>query len=293
MALAIVPPVKEVGEVGELETMAFEDPLTKEGLLLVTAGAVKAGGAIVRYTTEQPPNTEDPTHALIVKGYGGSEVAYAKFRTELATYGNAVTTYRPPRTLGDQNPERMQSKAAWAVAKELGKSNGTFETDLVTHSMGSWLGANIAEHKPHAIRNLIVMGGAGLTGHNIISLAPGALQLGMNVIRDVPRIRSLEYTRDDVIQAVRHVIINPLRSLGEMAAVSGCDIRETLPRLGALGVNVAVVQFEKDELFETNQVARYTEAAGLELVVIPDLGHAAPITHPQEVAKAVDDVLRA
>lgn len=293
MALALVPPVKEVGEVGELETIVLEDPLNEEGLL-ESGGAVKAGGAIVRFTTEQPPGLPaDTIPVLIGKGFGGSEAAYARFRSELAALENAATTYKTPRTLGDQNPERMQSKAMWAVGKQLGQVADTFKVDLVTHSASAWTGANVARRNPHAVRNLVIVGGAGITGHNMLSLIPGAAKLAMNIVREIPRFRDLEYTRDEAIEIARHNFINPVRSLGEMAVASGCDSREILADLGFLGINVSILQFEEDELFKTSKVERFAGEAGINLVVLQKLGHTAPILEPKMVAEAVNNILKA
>lgn len=270
------------------------DPLAhEESLTFITGGATKAGGAIVRYTTEQPLEGAESIPILIGKGFGGSEAAYAKFRHELSLLSNQVTTYKTPRTFGDQNPERMQSKSTWTIAKELGKAAGTFEVDLVTHSMSGWIGAKLAERKPHGIRHLVIMGGAGLTDHNMINLAPGAARLAANIIRDVPTIRALEYTKADAVESLRHMFINPIRSIGEMATVSGCDVRHTLPKLSSLGVEVTLVQFENDELFPTKKIEHYADQAGIRLVIAPNLGHGAPFTHPYEVAKVVDRVLKA
>lgn len=293
MALTIVPPVREASEAGEVSLDVIGDPLLNEEGLFVSGGAVKAGGAIVRFTTEESPGLEDPTPTLVGKGFGGSEAAYARFRSELAKNGNAVTTYKTPRTFGDPNPERMQSKAMWAVAKRLGKIADTFEVDLVNHSASAWTGANVALRNPQAIRNLVIVGGAGLIDHNMITLAPGAVQLATNVVRSVPRFLELGYSWHDAKEVARHNLINPIRSIGEMAVASGCKSRDILPQLSLLGVNITIIQFENDELFDTTKVEQFAAESGINIVVLPKMGHAAPILYPEEVAAAVDDVLKA
>ncbi len=293
MALAEIHPDMHDGsrEPHELSVPLY--PLHGEEDISLTTyrDRVHAAGTVVRCTIDVPDVITDDTPCLIIPGFGGSEPAYAKLRGEIALSGRVAATYRPPRTRGlsfapDGSPERLQSKAAYAVTKRLHELYPDTQVDLVTHSMGGWLGAGIALHKPDKIRSLTLISSAGLTEHNLLKLTPGAINMSKNLLLGMRNGLPFEITPDTVIEALSHFVRNPVRTSGEALAVGTCNIRDTIPALGKLGVRVAILQLEHDELFKESVVAEIAKDLTQHYGIIPGLGHAGPITHPTEVAAA-------
>lgn len=297
MALAEIHPDMQLGIQDPFETNAPEPLHAEEALLFTTeTDSVNVRGIAVDFTISHPANPSGRPPSMIYHGFAGSEVAYAGLREELATNGETAITIRTPRdaTL-DHRQERLQSLAYWAVIKELRDLHPSRRVNLLAHSMGSLLAAKTAAYKNRGndkpVDNLVMVSPPGLTNHNIINLIPGAILLGKNLIRDLHTERPIEPNRQNAVEALAHILRNPVRTAGEMFCVAHCDTRLLFPSLGYLGVRTAILQLEDDELFKTSKVSQIAPNIVDHYEILQGLGHGGPITKPKQVATAVASYL--
>lgn len=247
----------------------------------------------VEYTVRTVPEpTKSPL--VIVHGFLGSRPVYEGLGDRLANERETVVVKVPRDLTIDVRQERLTSMSIWAVIKAMRETSPTGQVGIVGHSMGGWIGANIASHKQRtgAIDSLTLVGSAGITNHNLLTLLPDFAKLAHNMRKNRGESPLFEYNASNVREAIWHIIGNPLRTIGEGVSVAGCQIRDTLPELAENGMNVGILQLERDELFKTAQVARIAPyLKPCRYALIPGLGHDGPIARPDVVAAHIEQML--
>jgi pimeloyl-ACP methyl ester carboxylesterase len=209
----------------------------------------------------------------------------------MAATGRKVITYGPPRdyTTKPFDHKRLQSQAGWTITKSVLRDADSDQVDFFTHSWGGPIGAGIAVHNREHVRHLILHDSAGLVETNVIRLAPGAVRLGVNVLRQARQELPFELTRENVLSGLRHLFFNPTRTIGEANAAAKSDIRQALRTLHNFGVSTATLHSEHDELFGAKDVSRIAEDLTDYFRVITGVGHAGIVNNPLVVVEAVND----
>lgn len=273
--------------------LIYEDYTTDEGTRLVR-GIASIAGAKVHFTDESPLGIIDHEPFVIFPGFGGIKPGYKKLRHELAASGRRAVSYAPPRRQGLMAsmhpnhlfaPEKLTSKAGYAVARYLLRDEEVNGLHLAGHSMGGPIATEVAAHK-EGILSVTLLGSAGLEDHDMMTMGkrmPGFIL--HELIPALPMLRD-EFNPSAVGHIAEYGLFNPYLTFGEVRQVSGADARPTIRHLGKLGVAVNVVQMEDDHLFIESNVHNQSSKLVDRYVVLTG-NHLKPQLDPEETANTI------
>lgn len=261
----------------------------------------RIGGARVNITLEIPDEILDDTPTMIAHGYCGTEGAYAPFRNALARNGKVAGTYDTPRVqanFGSLNakhfnqPTRLLSQSAWAAMRGTMKfaSDQKLELknefDLIGHSMGAPTMTRTALKHPEHVRSVLMNEGAGFEPNNTLSLLGRVPAFAIKELPSAdPRI---------IAGSAYYVMRNLYRTASEGMAVSNCDIRESVQKLGQLGIKTAIMFGQGDSLIHAARAARFSGEGVADKFVIysrENADHLYLQKHPLEAAMAQLQIL--
>lgn len=268
--------------------------------VLQIPGETHIAGANINYTLHVPRDPDlitDEATTVIGHGYGGIEKAYFELADHLAASGKPTATISPVRSmgwLGDLNPANyrepitLNSKAIWAVMRQIGREQGVEMFDILGHSLGGRSGTEAARAHPDYVRNLSVYGSVGVSGHKlpemIVNLAGVALNELPGAARHLVRAHGYDVGLDFAYYALR----NPARTIAEGLAAGSSEIREDIQELRAAGVKTSKVYFPADGFFHPHRVTRFAEGVFdiLHRYDDAEANHVALQTDPRGVALA-------
>lgn len=265
-------------------------------------GYAEVAGARVNYTYENPLESTDDVPALIVPGYVGIKPAYDRFRSEIVQTGKPAITLRPVRSQALSaalhpnyllHPTGLPSRMAYGVLSDIQQRHGIDRFDAVGHSMGGLVVSLVAQRHPDKIRSASFVASAGLEDHSLAVMSkrlPSFLQ--HELIPNVPHLM-MESEARALYEMFYYIWRNPLRTCVEGIAVSHCDIRPALPRLGELGIKTAVLNFASDRLTCNQSIEDEVGPLVDHLETHPrrELGHLAPQLEPKLVATYVTNII--
>lgn len=263
-------------------------------------GPASAAGAKCTYQLDVPYEPLDDNVNVIIYGFAGSDAAYrglAKALTTeqgLPTLSLQLSRFQHPRAALSRKhlmqPTALTSKLVHAAIGKLPTHDMPEKVNLFGHSMGGWIGTELAVHKPHLVNTLTLVGSAGLTEHNILTLGPRFPRLVGQIALDLVKERPNALSLRNLYDSGRHIASNPMLTLGEMITVANCNIRDRLE--GGIVPNIVVLHPERDELFDADAVRGQVDGLVDCHFTMPGLGHGAPITHPSETAAHYAAALR-
>ncbi len=279
-------------------------PLLKEGFFCTQTieDEVPIAGSTSQYILEIPEKPINDTVNVIIYGFAGSEPAYRGLaRAMSAEQGLITLRCKLSRTQKFEammhpshlfKPTALSSKLVKGAISALPNHGLDSRVNLFGHSMGGFIGTQLANHKPHLIKQLTLFSSAGLVDHSPRTLAPGAPKLVGRLAIDLLKRHEFRPSPIDSLNCLKHIASNPMLTIGEMLVASSCDIRQLIRQLDP-NVKVAIMQPRNDELFNINQVSAEMAGATDNFRVIDRVGHASPITHPsfiaQEYARLITD----
>lgn len=262
-------------------------------------GEVSVAGTSSTFCLEVPDNPVSETVNVIVYGFAGCDAAYQGLANAMTHEQGLITLtcrlsrfQHPSAALHPSHltkPTALTSKIVRASIGALPDYGLSDKVNLFGHSMGGWIGAELAEHKPHIVDNLVLFGSAGLIDHSPLTLAPGIPKLLGRIAFDLVTRRPDAVQPKHALDTVKHVLRNPLLTVGEAMAVSMCDIRQILQSID--GPTVAILHPSDDEFFDSNKVVDAASSITPFVRLLGGLGHGAPITHPSEVAESYANIL--
>lgn len=263
------------------------------------SGEIAVAGTSSTFSLDIPQNPVDKTVNVVIYGFAGCDAAYrglAKAMTQeqgLITMTCQLSRFQHPKAALHPShltkPTALTSKIVRASIGALPNYGLSDRVNLFGHSMGGWIGAELAAHKPHIVDNLVLFGSAGLIDHSPLTLAPGIPKLLGRIAFDLATRRPDAIQPRHAVDTLKHIVSNPVLTVGEAMAVSKCNIRETLQSID--GPTVAVLHPTDDEFFDAGKVAAATASITPHVTLLDGLGHGAPITHPSEVAQAYANML--
>lgn len=278
-------------------------PLLEEGVFnsQTIEGEVSIAGTDSQYILEVPDNPIDDKVNVIVYGFAGSEPAYRGLAKAMTEQQGLITlrcklsrTQKLNATLHPShlfNPMALSSKIVRGAISALPEHGFDERVNLFGHSMGGYIGTHLAHHKPHLVDHLTLFSSAGLIDHSPRTLAPGVPKLLGRLATDLIKLDEFKPSPKDALHCLKHVIRNPILTIGEMMTVGSCDIRNIISQLDP-SVKLAILQARDDELFDIKEVVSQVANSTDNFRVIDDVGHASPITHPSLVAREYADLLR-
>ena len=278
-------------------------PLLQEGVFSsqTIEGEVPIAGTDSRYILEIPDNPVDDTVNVIVYGFAGSEPAYRGLAKAMAEQQGLITlrcklsrTQKIGASLHPShlfNPMALSSKIVRGAIGALPDHGLDEKVNLFGHSMGGYIGTHIAHHKPHLVERLTLFSSAGLIEHSPRTLAPGVPKLLGRLASDILELDEFKPSPGDALHCLKHIVRNPILTLGEMIIVGKCDIRNIISQLDP-SVKLAILQARNDELFDLKEVVSQVANSTDNFRVVDDVGHASPITHPSLIAREYADLLR-
>lgn len=262
-------------------------------------GEISTAGATCSYRLDIPDEPIDETVNVIIYGFAGSDAAYRGLATAmtaeqgLPTLSLRLSRFQHPKAAFSfkhlREPIALTSKLVHGAIKQLPVHGFEDRVNLFGHSMGGWIGTELAAHKPDRVKTLTLVGSAGLIDHDVISLAPRMPRLVGRIALDLIRRRPEAVSPQNACDSLRHIIANPFLTTGEMVTVAHCDIREQLRN--GIEPRLVVIHPENDELFDAQTVGTSAKEFTNEVYLLDGLGHAAPITHPSDVASSYASVL--
>ncbi len=302
-----------------MQSMHPVDPqrplLNEEGFFYphsqVFKGTAHIAEADIDFRIQTPNTVTDPHPVIIVNGYMGKGFGYSNLRKHLAEQGRVAVSVNPPRRQGwlstyhhtcITDPMRLLSQGIYAVTRELQQEyrdlTDASQIDLVVHSMGLPVGIRLATKHPGLVRNIVNLEGAGVEERpHPIKFIPRIAQFGRHELVPFARgILSGVYDLDqDMAQAAmseaHYILAHPVRTASEGLHVSACDIRKPLDRLKReQNIGVTAILGAEDTLVPAKISLR--DGSGLfSRTDVLDLGHLAPMTHPQQIAETAADHL--
>jgi pimeloyl-ACP methyl ester carboxylesterase len=262
-------------------------------------GEIAVAGTTSAFTVEVPENPVDQTVNVIIYGFAGCDAVYRGLAKAMTHEQNLITMtchlarfQHPKAALHPSHltkPTALTSKivrASIGALPDLGLSD---HVNLFGHSMGGWIGTELAVHKPHLVDKLTLFGSAGLIDHSPLNLAPAIPKLLGRIAYDLSSRRPDAVRPVNAYETLKHVASNPLLTISEALTVSVCDVRETLQSID--GPALAILHPTDDEFFDSQKVSAEAAKITPYVKLLEGLGHGVPITHPSEVAEAYADML--
>jgi pimeloyl-ACP methyl ester carboxylesterase len=261
--------------------------------LTLTRGKAKIAGAEVPYTIASAAPLEDTTVDIITPGFGGTQTAYTPLGHSLALSGGAAAaTFKPRRHQGLHSfylsnlihPEALLPETIVGIMNDMYQRHGVRSVNLKGHSMGGPAVVAAAEMANKAkggprVDEVTLLDAAGATRHNLVSLAPGAAELTVEMLHAVGKHPGL------LADALIHNMLNPLRTVGEMLEAGSCRLDPNrLAKLGELGIKTGALYHVNDPLFPGKLAKAELDGAVDVFSLSEHGGHLTPITHPNEVA---------
>lgn len=258
---------REMNREGSLET-STQHPQETEGVFdsevitqlrrtMLLQGSVRYEGARSRYTIEQPNRPLSDLCFLLVPGYMGVKGLYQKQRHATAEAGFTAVTFKPPRTqdlahsLDPRHllhPDRLLVDAVEALMLKLNYKHGFERFVLPGHSMGGPAALRAAMRQAQLVEKVILVGSAGLTGHNIGKLALRMPGVALNEVWK-HRHSLRENTTSIIRREAEYVGPAVMRTIGEGVSVANVNIVGDIPVAQAMGIAVDTQQFASDEFF--------------------------------------------
>jgi len=279
------------------------EPLDYEVDTDITKHVAEHAGMQLAYRREQ--QSDDITEYNIwVPGFFGIHSAYNQLRHEatlLDPHAGNISMHAPRKhdlwhSLSPQNslhPSLMLSKAVWGIIKDTAEDTGVQKFNLIGHSMGGPAVVNAATYiqrnKDGSLLNSVTLNAsAGVTNHNIATLAPRAARLLTDEIRSNWPELSKRVGGHDRAVATRELIryMFHRQTFLEMLAVSNCNILDKIATLSET-VPTAGLFFPSDPLFDVDRAERNLSSRvhAFEVMQTPETaGHVAPQLYPAEVA---------
>lgn len=270
-------------------------------------GLARTASTEVVYTIEFPhaDDTIDPVPGLFVNGFCGIKAGYRGPRHETALSGKPAITLEQNRQLtlrsaADKDtfikPARLLCKAVGVVMKDVRDTYGYEQVDLIGHSMGGYISANVAEHRPERVRSVTFLASAGMEPHSLWVIARRFPAVAKDMLSALPQLP--EELRPMIRNELEHVLANPTRTLSEGISVANCDIRPQIRKLGKIGIITAALQFAADGFFPLDKVRQHSENIVDRFEVHPNekLGHLGPQIDPKGTVDIwlgmLDDMLK-
>lgn len=167
---------------------------------------------------------------------------------------------------------------------------GVRRAALAGNSLGGAVAIRYAARHPGRVTHLFPIDSAGLLGAAPAVLEPATRELAQELVRVTvgPGRRLPRFILDDLLRNVRAPARRAYLASGEPT-----DVREDLPRLGALGIPTTIVWGEHDQLIPLENGARLRDAiAGAELLVLRGAGHSPQSDAPRAVARILRERLQ-
>lgn len=271
-------------------------PLINEGVFCsqTIEGEVPIAGSTSQYILEIPDKPIDETVNVIIYGFAGSEPAYKGLAKAMAEEQGLITLRcklsRNQKISASLHPSHLfrptalSSKLVRGAISALPSHGLDQKVNIFGHSMGGYIGSQLAEHKPHLVNRLTLFSSAGLIDHSPRTLAPGTPKLLGRLAVDLLKTGEFDPTPKEALYCLKHLVANPILTIGEMIIAGNCDIRDIINNLDS-SVKLAIMQPREDELFDVNQVSAEVAHTTDNFRVVEGVGHASPVTHPSLIAQ--------
>ncbi len=259
---------------------------------------VTVNGVPLRYFEARPssfhspaPATPDPAEALVlIPGLGDSAESWTDLllalprdrrilAVDLAGFGRTP----PP-------PEGMRFSVLTDYFARFLDAVGVRRAALAGNSLGGAVAIRYAARHPGRVTHLFPIDSAGLLGEAPAVLEPATRELAQELVRITvgPGRRLPRFILDDLLRNVRAPARRAYLANGEPT-----DVREDLPRLGALGIPTTIVWGEHDQLIPLDNGERLRDAiAGAELLVLRGAGHSPQGDAPRALARIIGERLQ-
>lgn len=262
----------------------------------ILRGKTMVGAATLYFTAETPVELSDDVPILFVQGFMGPELVYENLRHASTQHGRRAITVgragwqRPCAILGKHHrlrPHTVTEQSPWAVVKALGED----EVDVVGHSLGGPIGVGMALRRHDHVRSLTLLGPAGVTDDNLLTLGLRLPAAAAEIKRGLPSMYK-SYGLRGALAILDYVYKNPARLVGEAITAANSDIKPGLSQLGELGVKTAIGAFTKDCFFDEADMRKNSESIVdiFEDIEANRAGHIAPQLEYETVAAQIDDI---
>lgn len=275
-------------------------------------GAVEVPGAPapVKYTVSAPENLASTVMHVIVPGFGGVKRSSRGLRNALAEQENLLSLSFDPARGGGWlqdvlDAQRVHADTLGAILqdlpdnKELKDIPNADKIDfgqavLLPHSMGSLAATEHARLHPNEAKAVTYMGSIGLEGSVGLDFIP---RLAKSTSHDVAG----KYVQGKLVpgghrlhlayRTAQYYLLNPRRTLGEIADCLTADIQKPVRLLDVLGVKTAALYFGADRLVPVTPHSIHKAKQMVDLCeVMQGYGHLAPQRHPYEVAARLGSI---
>lgn len=259
-------------------------------------------GTSVGYSIRESAIPIDEIPVLIVKGFGGTAVAYEPLRDALADQGKHAINSGTPRSLPLReelnpgnflHPHRLASRSTAAILEDVHEKYAVEQFDIMVHSKGGRDIMWAAHHLPERIRTIIFVGSVGMGANTLPSFIPRVPQFLRQELPEAISAVGRTVGWRDVVEIGAHFAIRPHRTVGEILAIHSAKVDHRLPEIGALGIKTAVLELANDTLLppattrrdikqQTDHHQTFSEGSAF---------HVAPITQPKQMAGAITSIL--
>lgn len=246
-----------------------------EGLSPQSTESFQDGYISVIDRSPENPKTETPV--FISPGWSENDEVLKDVVKELLNSGRRVITlsYSGVRD-SDKKTDHPSVEVGKAEAiLEVIRLKGLKNADVVGHSEGA-IGAIIAASlEPDKIRNLILVGPAGLIGKDTFPKLLG--RFSMKVMKDHYRLLKDGESRKPMArflqQGAKFAIRHPVQGIREAIAISQVQLEDVLRDIHSQGVGTGIVSGVDDPVFKMSRLQQVVKADMVDAFVSVKGGH--------------------
>ena len=216
---------------------------------------LEIAGKDVEVYDVSPENLKTEVPTVVAPAWGVRPDVYRYNIGTLVDAGRRVISVDAPHGVETEKEEDlpMAELRKMAAIMETVEAKGIEKVDVVAHSEGALYMTIAATLHPERFRNTVLVDPAGIIGEdNIMRLGKG---FGEDAALEAER-RKTKTDRDatDPAEFQRTILSSPLKSLREIFAISGADIREMLRNLKEKGIGISVIHAIDDKGFPMERV---------------------------------------
>ncbi len=234
---------------------------------------------------------------VMAPGWSEGPVSFQKSQNVLARNGRRSLVFEHPRRGG---PNRYDHP--WPAA-EVRKALNLLEVaeyaggqvDVIAHSEAGIYALIAALIEPNRIRNIVLVGPAGLQGKDNIFRLTG--RMTKKVIRNLYQGWRDPNLREDILRTHMHaghyIVQNPVRALSEAWAVSQTDTTKMFDTIRKNGTGVVLVHHADDEAMPMKRIQQNAKATMFDGVIAITGLHDDLYVHPEIFTAAAERMLTA
>lgn len=245
-----------------------------------------------------PLQSKTDIPVVMAPGWSEPPESYINSQSVLASKGRRSLVFDHPRWGGrvEPNPDYLSAELRKAVALlSVIEHSGSNKVDVIAHSEGGVYAVIAAMLQPEKLRNLVLVGPAGVIGHDTF---PGLLgRFTKKVLRNLAQGISDKSTTETVIKthigSAAYIAKNPIRALSEAVAVSKSDTTIMLEQLHAKGIGIVLIHHAGDEAIPMHRIQQVVKAGMLDGVLSVTGLHDDLYVYPHKYTAAAEEMLSA